>query len=165
MAAVIVFSLLFGTWRSVNDARAKGLDEFYRDMGIATDLRERQIQAYNMVTLALKYVSSADETVKAVLSARSDLMSAEGISQMYSANRVLTDTTTALDAKLRNMELEESDAQNLSRTSAELVSRNSTIGHDSYNRTAQKFNSKILGGFPSKFISSLFGIKELELFR
>ncbi len=164
LCAVCVFSLFFGTWRSVSAQRDKVEEVFYGDMGIDYDLKVRSEQAYNMVTVANKYLRSGHEAVEKVLDARMELDSAGTISEKYSANKYLTEATASLDELLSGLKLEDKDRNTLSAISAQLMSSNSTIGHNEYNSLARRFNTKIMGSFPAGILARLTGIKKLELF-
>lgn len=165
LAAVVILGTVFGCLRSVSAQRNTVLNEFNRDVGIATDLNTRYDSSYDLVTVAYRYLDTDDPAVTAVLEARNVMENAKTTEEKYAANLQLTEATAALDDKMQTSGLSDKDEGYRGAIMAELESRNSTISHDPYNDLARKFNEKVLGAFPASVITSLFNVSKLAVFR
>ena len=169
MVVMMVVATLFGSHRSLSALSKKAEQVFYNGVSgdglcIQNDLTNRAEQAYNLTTVAKRYLSASDPTVAKVLDAWAQMSSANTIGRKYQANQALTTATTELYELLLPMELSESDGRYLRSIYTDLGSRNDTISHDPYNQLASAFNAE-LDGFPAKLLGSLTGIHPLELFR
>lgn len=168
MALMILLSLFVGTARSLYPMRNAAQQVFFegvdRDgLGIQNDLNKRIELSYNLVTVAKKYSESDTDAVKAVLSAREKLSSADSIKEKYKANIALTEATETLIEEMKSYSLSEKDEKYRKEIRDDLNSRNETISSDGYNAAASSFNSE-LSSFPASVIGRLVGLRSLELF-
>lgn len=169
MVLTIVFSVFYGSYRSLRKESQQISRVFYQGVsgngvGIASDLTARSDAAYNLATVAKRYLAETDTAVQAVLTARNALIEAGSIEEKYEANRVLTEATIELDMALRGTELEEKDENYRSMLMTELSSRNSTIQLDGYNQAAAEYN-QMLQTFPASLFVKLYGFPEFPSFR
>jgi len=132
-------------------------------LSVSYDLGRRTESAYNLAGLAKRYLGEEDERVTALLSARETLVSAEGISEKYSANLELTVAADALYSALKDEELSQKDSSLAAEQYQDMLSRNDTISRSGYNAAAARFNG-LLKKFPAGLIAAAVGIKPLETF-
>lgn len=133
-------------------------------LGIANDLNERIKLAYNLVTVAKKYLSADDGDIRAVLTARDALMEANGIADKYGANVALTEATTDLYQKMGSLSLTDTDARYRVSLFNDLSSRNDTISHDPYNQMALEYN-QALEVFPANILKAVTFSRYAPLFQ
>jgi hypothetical protein len=168
MTVLIVLSVWVGAYRSfsrmydqvqtVFTAGAEG-----DGLGIANDLNERVKLAYNLVTIARKYLSANDAAIADVLKARDALVNAKDISDKYRANVKLTEATTTLYFALGQKQLSETDARYRVNLFNDLSSRNDTISHDPYNQKALAYN-QALSAFPASILRLITFARTAPLF-
>jgi hypothetical protein len=168
MVVLIFLSALLGAARSLIPMRNTAQETFYAGvdgdgLGINNDLNSRAELAYNLVTVARRYVDSDTSEITAVLAARDALIDADSIGEKYRANAKLTEATGDLIEAMAAYPLSDTDARYRSTISTDLRSRNEIISHDSYNAQAQEFN-QTLAAFPASLFGRLVGVKSLELF-
>ncbi len=169
MILMIVAAALYGGHSSLSDLRDRAEQVFYLGeagdgIGIRSDLQERADSAYNLVTVARRYLPETDESLQGVLLARQALDQAASVSEMAKADQALEEAVKDLLSKLEEVNLAEKDAPYPQRLYDSFRSRGDTISHDPYNRHAAEFN-ETLSEFPANLFSRLTGVKELELFR
>lgn len=169
MILAILVSVVFGSYRSLSSEAAKVEDVFYNGVdkdgiGIGSDLTIRTETAYNLVTVAKRYLDEGDAAVQAVLNARDALAEAGEIPEKYAANLRLSDACADLSEKLKSEALSAADERYRAGFMTELASRSDTISHDPYNALAAKFNAQ-LTAFPANLLSRLTGVEPLALFR
>ena len=133
-------------------------------LSINHDLSRRADTAYNLYTVASRYLDATDSQLTALLQARNQLTAAESIADKYTANNLLDQSALAVYDKLAEYQLSEADQGYRQNLITELASANATISHDGYNAKATDFNN-LRNGFPAALISKLCGIDELEYFR
>ncbi|MFA6949007.1 MAG: LemA family protein [Eubacteriales bacterium] len=174
VAALLMLAMMFGgiyiggrrslgnRYDKVAGAFENGvLDDGY---SIANDLEEIKAQAYNLCTIAKKFLPEDNAEIKAAENARAALMSAVGISDKYVKNYQLYEAVVALYADLKaEASFTGSQADMAKIAYGEIESRNDTIKNDGYNAAAKDFND-IRNGFPTAFIAALCGIKSAEYF-
>jgi len=164
MVAMMLIALLLGTSKAFSSMQQYVQTLFYDGTtGISKDLDDRINTAYNLTTVATRYLDSGDPAVAEVLAAREALTSASGVSEKYRANVRLTDATTALYEKLGTLPLSEQDAKYRRSLDADLRSSNEIISHSDYNLAAAEFN-KGLSTFPASVLARLLGYRPIELF-
>ena len=169
MVLMILGGTLYGGHRSLMKLRDEAEAVFYNGvdgdgLGIQNDLNERVDLAYNMVTVAKRYLPEDNEAVQKVLTARDALAAAEDPEGKNAANRQLTEACIELYEALAGKSLTEKDEEYRQQIYQDLSSRNDTISHDGYNQVAENFN-KTLQRFPANILGSLTGVEKLELFR
>jgi len=166
-AAVIILSFLLGGGKSLGKLKTDATDIFYNGvsgdgLGIQRELEHRVDYAYNMVTIANRYISG-DKAVTQLTDARDALINSNGIAQKSANNHKLTEAAAALYDRLGNEKLSEADARLRESVNADLKARNNIILNDGYNGKAREFN-KALGVFPASVIKTLGIVTELPLF-
>ena len=169
LAVSVVFSLLFGGYRSLSSEYRQAERIFYDGVegdgvGILSDLSAREDAAYNLATIAKRYLDEDDPAIQAVLDARSKLGAASSISERYTFNEALTEAVNDLSLQLEGCSLSEKDESYRAGLMAELKSRQMSIGYDGYNAAAAEYKS-LTKSFPASLIAGIFGIDSLELFR
>lgn len=166
---LVVASALLGSTLSLGSLRHTTDQMFYNGVqgdgqSIQSDLDSRMDNAYNLVTIARKYMDADDPSIQAVLTARSTLADAQAPSAKCAANTQLTEATGSLYQALGNLSLSTTDGNYRKRLYTNLTSANDTIAHDGYNDQAATFN-QTLQGFPTAALSRVVGIAPLEYFR
>jgi len=169
MIAVIIFSVLFGSRRSLYAERSRVESAFLNGVegdgfSIGNDLNIRVGESLNLITIAKRYLDGNDPAIRAVQEACDRLNESDDPSDMFDANQRLTEACTALSDKLAGLPLSEKDEKYRLGIVDELKSRNDTISHDGYNDLAEKFNAR-LESFPANILSRLTGVKPISLFQ
>jgi hypothetical protein len=168
MAVMIALAVWIGGYRSFSRMYAQVEMVFVAGsegdgLGIANDLNERTKLAYNLVTVARKYLDVNDAAIIEVLSARDALMQAKSIADKYTANVRLSDAATTLYHALGNMQMDEIDARYRVSIFNDLASRNDTISHDPYNQRALAYN-RALTAFPANLLRVITFARSAPLF-
>lgn len=169
LAAAIIVSVPLGFTNTMYRMYDKVAVEFQNGaekdgLSIQADLDARASAAYNLATVAKRYMDESSEAVQSVLKASKDLNAAKGPAAKYEANEELGAVCTRLYETLGEMELSEKDEQYRQSLYAEMKSRNVTMANDPYNRLAEKYNEK-LERFPANLLGKLFGVEKAELFQ
>lgn len=131
---------------------------------IDRDLQTRADSAYNLYTVASRYLEANDPTLTALLAAREQLLGSESISDKYLANQALENAAMAVYDLLGTYPLSESDAAYREGLISEMRSANATISHDGYNQLATDFNQQ-RAAIPARWIAALWGLDALQYFR
>ena len=157
LAAAVILSVPLGFTNTMSRMYDKVAVEFQEGaekdgLSIQTDLDARASAAYNLATVAKRYMAEDSETVQSVLKASEALNSAKGPAAKYAANEELGEVCTQLYEALGKMELSEKDEQYV------------TMGNDPYNQLAEKYNEK-LDRFPANLLGKIFGMDKAELFQ
>ncbi len=166
---MVIFSVLVLGGMKLRADRDDVQELFYEgvnhdSLSIYNDLQARLESAYNLVTIASKYMpANADEIIN-VLNARESLIGAKLPSEMYNANHSLTVAIDTLYSELENYEMDEDDVRLAVKQFTELSSRNQTISHDSFNSEASTFNS-VMGMFPAWLIAGVNDIMPVDTYR
>ena len=168
MALLIAAGTLVGSHSSLMGMRNKAAGVFVLGargdgIGIQGDLRERESIAYNMVTVARKYLPEENALIQNVLNARKSLDSASAVKDKSRANKELETAVRDLYDALGAMELSAQDERYPQRLYTDFRSRGDTISHDPYNQRAAEFN-EALSRFPASLLGGLTGVRPLELF-
>jgi len=164
MAVLILLSLPLGVARALLPMRANAQEAYWSgETGIARDLELRLTAAYNLTTVASRWLDAGSPEIQAVLDARSAMTGTDSIREKYRANVALTDAVTDLCAALDACDLSEQDAKYRRSIDADLRSCNEIIGHSDYNRLAAEYNDA-LSAFPASALGHLIGLRPLELF-
>lgn len=169
LAAAIILSVPLGFKRTMsgfyNDLQNEYQNGEYNDgLSIQNDLDYRVELAYNLVTVAKRYLDADDPAVAALLDARQALDDANDPAEQYDANMKLTTASTDLYEALGKLELSEKDEKYRRSIYSDMTSRNDTIGNDPYNQLATEYNQK-LERFPANLLAPLTGVEKAELFR
>ncbi|MEG1536884.1 MAG: LemA family protein [Clostridiales bacterium] len=133
-------------------------------LSIDHDLTRRADAAYNLYTVAARYLAADDGALIALLAAREQLLAAESVSACYAANTALSEQVMAVYTVLGDYELSEKDAHYRQKLLEDLQSANAIISHDGYNAQAAECNQK-LAAFPASLIGGVWGIEAVEYFR
>ena len=169
LAAAVILSVPLGFTNTMSRMYDKVAVEFQdgaeKDgLSIQADLDARASAAYNLATVAKRYMAEDSEAVQSVLKASEALNAAKGPAAKYAANEELGEVCTQLYEVLGTMELSEKDEQYRQSLYAEMKSRNVTMGNDPYNQLAEKYNEK-LERFPANLLGKRFGLEKAELFQ
>ena len=169
MVVLIVGGLLIGSHRPLaglvketEAALAAGVEG--DGYGIQGCLDDRAASAYNLVTVARRYLDENDKRVRAVLDARQELADAQTPPQKFAANRKLSEATEELYRELKTVDLPEKDAGYPDRIHADLLASEDIISRDGYNRAAEECNAR-LAQFPANILGPLTGVRPVEYFR
>jgi hypothetical protein len=135
--------------------------------GIAYDLEYKVGQAYDLLTVAGRYLDQDDLLMVNLNEAIEEMETAletNDASAAYDANTALNIACDAIDDSLEKKDdLSESDIRYLEEIKDELSSRDQIIGHSDYNDLASAFNA-MLSKFPTNLVAKLRGIGEIPLF-
>lgn len=169
LAAAVMISAPLGFVNTTNRMYDKVAAEFQYGIekdgiSIQSDLVARASAAYNLATVAKRYMAEDSETLLAVLQASEALNKAEGPSAKYAANEELDVVFTRLYEILGGMELSEKDEQYRKSLNAEMKSLSVTISNDPYNQLAEEYNQK-LERFPANLLGRILGAEKAELFQ
>lgn len=170
LALAVVFSLLFGSYRSLSALR-RDVDVVFAQgekgdgLSIEHDLAQRVQLANNLVTVAGRYFNADDPLVLNVRAAGEALSAVGSPAEKFDANTELDTAFWALSGAMDGKSLSQQDAKYRARLGDDFRSRDATISHDGYNRLAAEFNEKTLGVFPANVLGTATGVKPLELYR
>lgn len=167
MVVAIVLSILLGGHRSLSAEASKVEDIFYNGvdgdgLGVNSDLSHRVELAYNMVTIAKRYLPADDVDIKQVIGACSALENSGNPSDKIRANNELQLACVSLYERLEGSDLSQTDAEYRDDLMTNLYSRNHIISLDGYNQKALEFNIS-LNRFPANILSRITGIKPFAL--
>ena len=161
LAVAVVLSVLFGSHRSLVQAREKVETE--RFASIAEDLQDCLDITANLLTVAGRYLDQGELTD--LTASREALAGSTGISDAYAAyQRLLGDAETVF-LKLEDESLTERDADYVQGFRTDLASEQDTISRDGYNAAAEDFNTRVLGGFPAGILGTLTFVQPAEIFQ
>ncbi len=169
MLVMIIAGTLIGSHNTLAGMREEGAAVFVAGIkgdgiGIQGDLSERDAAAYNMVTIARKYLPEDNAVIQQVIKARADLAAADSVAEKAKADKALESAVKDLHQVLAAAKLSAQDEKYPQRIYTEFRSRGDTISHDPYNQVAADFNKK-LSAFPAGLLGGLTGVKPLELFQ
>lgn len=171
VCAIMIFTAIcIGGYRCVASERSSVLvyfesgDGTQQDLGIRYLLNKRIGEAYNMLSVASRYIGTSESAYTDVSNAITALENEENPNKAYSCNNTLTSSCDALAAKLSGYALSEKDAQYLSEIKTNMTSYNMQTEHCAYNEKAAEFNEQVLDRFPTGMIARLLGVKTLSLF-
>ena len=170
LALAVVFSVLFGSYRSLSALRRDAAVVFAQGekgdgLSIDHDLSQRVQLANNLITVAGRYFDANDPLLANVQTAGEALSAAGSPSEKFDANTELDTAFWALSGAMEGQSLSQQDAKYRARLGDDFRSRDATISHDAYNRLAAEFNEKTLGVFPANVLGAATGVKPLELYR
>ena len=147
LAVVIVLSVLLGSHRSLVQAREKVEAQF---APIAGDLQDCLDITANLLTVAGRYLDEAESG---------------GITEAHAAyERLLGDAETVF-LKLEDCALSGRDADYVKGFRTDLAAEQDTIARDGYNAAADRYNERVLGGFPARVLGTLTFVRPAETFR
>jgi len=169
MAAMIIASVFFGSWRSLSVLRNE-LDDIYLNgakddvSSVCKDLDYIAGEAYNLATIAQNYFSADNPTVVSLLDRRRELTETFKADKRYDIAMQLKSAVSDLYFSLKQKEdVTEQHMRLAANYYQDIESRFSMIGKNSYNSAALAFNKK-LDDFPTFFIAPLVGIDKAPLF-
>lgn len=169
LIASAVFSIMYGGYSSLKDYRNTTTDMFYygtdrSGTGIQSDLDTCVRNAANLSTVASRYLSENSAEITDLRRAADRLSSAGSISAKASANRELFAAAETLYNRLLLEQLSSTDEQYAYEISMNIVSANTTMANDNFNRYAERYNSA-LKKFPASLVSAFTSVEKIELFR
>lgn len=165
LAAVIVFSLVFGGGGALMDRRIAAEAQFSADSeSISAELNEMRSNAAVLVSIANKYDTADKAFIAALNDAVSSLDSAEHIESKHQASLKLDSAVENVYSNLTGLKLGDMDAQDARYAYKNFTSAQLRIEHDGYNALAEEFN-RDLGRFPANLLGALRGVEPLGLFR
>ena len=161
LAVAVVLSVLFGSHRSLVQAREKVETE--RFASIAEDLQDCLDITANLLTVAGRYLDGSDLT--SLADSREALADAGDIPDAHTAYvRLLGDAETVF-LKLEDAPLSEKDGAYVQGFRVDLAAEADTISRDGYNAAAEDFNARVLGAFPASVLSRLTFVRPAETFQ
>ena len=167
---IILASSVVGVASTLMPMRSQVSGLFYdgtrENPGIARDLREISVQAFNLTVVAGRYLAPGYPATSRVLEARNDLdraMHSQSPREMRRAKDALVGATQALHSTLSGLELTSQDEYFMLSLMADISSRISLIGQSPYNQSAVVFN-QALTRFPANILGPAAGVRPLELF-
>ena len=162
-AVVVVFSIVFGTGRSLNAVRGDIWTVYDQGVNgdghsVARDLEMRQATCSNLYTVAQRYLDPG---------AMGDFPRLLGELEHGDLWRSaeLDASARLLIVQLQSMDLSDQDAQYVAGFLTELDSRAFSIAHDPYTEMAQAFNDRTLTAFPANLLHRVAGVETLPIFR
>ena len=169
MILMILCGTLIGSHNTLSDMRKEALAVFSNGIrgdgiGIQGDLNERESIAYNMVTVARRYMPEDNALIVHVLEARNALLKAASVGEKYAADQQLDKAVKGLYDVLSGMNLSQQDSRYPGSLYTDFRSRGDTISHDPYHAEATAFN-RLLAKFPAGILAGLTGVQPLELFQ
>ncbi len=154
-AVVVVFSVLFGSARSLNQVREEAMQVF--EQGVSGDLEARQSVCANLYTVAQRYLDPGTMGDFPRLLGELEHGDLWRSTELDSSARLLI-------VQLQSMDLTEQDAKYLAGFRQELDSRAFSIAHDPYTAMAQEFNTVTLTAFPANILHTLTGVDPLPVY-
>jgi len=151
----------------LNNLKSAASDIFYNGvdgdgLGIQRELNHRVEYAFNLLTVAGRYIPD-DDAVRQTAAARDALINSAGVAEKSENNLRLTEAVTALYARLGQEKLSDQDARYRENLYTEIKARNNIISNDGYNKEARAFNQK-LDVFPASVIKAFKLATELPQF-
>ncbi|NCB63487.1 MAG: hypothetical protein EOM52_07705 [Clostridia bacterium] len=158
-AAVVIFSVLFGTGRSVRQLRNEAMTYFETGANgvnsVQKDLAASAATAANLCTVAERYLPGSKD-----LARLRELSASVGTYDDYLG---LRDTAEILIGALQQEALSDQDAKYVRGFQTELESRAFAIRNDPYNDMARTFN-QTLDAFPVNVLRPVLFIDDLSVF-
>ena len=161
-AVVILLSILGGSHRSLLAAgysAERHFDEIQGDLDVRVGL------AFNLRTVAERYLYTTDEAMVLLDDAIAALREAQTPNEKARANQNLTAATERMDIVLQEKPLSDTDERYRIQIRADLASYNQIMGHSKYNEYVDRYNNEVLGQFPANVLAQLTGVPRLEAFR
>ncbi|MCR4963954.1 MAG: LemA family protein [Firmicutes bacterium] len=132
-------------------------------LSIDHDLQQRAAAAYNLYTVASRYLPAENDALRRLLADREALLQAESPADKFRADQELGQSALNVYAALNGMALSEQDQFYRNNLLQQMDSSAATISHDGYNQRAREFNA-LRQGFPARIIAWLWRIRQLEYF-
>ena len=99
------------------------------------------------------------------MDSRAALAESGGITEAHAAyERLLGDAETVF-LKLEDCALSGRDADYVKGFRTDLAAEQDTIARDGYNAAADRYNERVLGGFPARVLGTLTFVRPAETFR
>ena len=100
-----------------------------------------------------------------LMDSRAALAESGGITEAHAAyERLLGDAETVF-LKLEDCALSGRDADYVKGFRTDLAAEQDTIARDGYNAAADRYNERVLGGFPARVLGTLTFVRPAETFR
>lgn len=160
LAVVIVLSVLLGSHRSLVQARERVEAQF---APIAGDLQDCLDITANLLTVAGRYLDEGE--LGELTDSRAALAESGGITEAHAAyERLLGDAETVF-LKLEDCALSGRDAGLREGVPHRPGCRAGHHRPDGYNAAADRYNERVLGGFPARVLGTLTFVRPAETFR
>lgn len=167
-ALAVVFSITFGTFRSLNHLRSEAQEVFtmgHRGDGhsVREDLEARWNTCLNLYKVAQKYLP---ETALSQFSQLLDSTAEVELSSLpaHYDFALLASQADLIIEQLQSVTLSDQDAGYVAGFRQELDSRAFSIAHDPYTEMAEAFNRDAIHAFPARFLAPLVGVQELPVY-
>ena len=160
LAVVIVLSVLLGSHRSLVQAREKVEAQF---APIAGDLQDCLDITANLLTVAGRYLDEGE--LGELTDSRAALAESGGITEAHAAYERLVGDAETVFLKLEDCALSGRDADYVKGFRTDLAAEQDTIARDGYNAAADRYNERVLGGFPARVLGTLTFVRPAETFR
>ena len=147
---------------SAEEAFISGTDS--SGYSIYTDLQHRAALARNLRTVASRYLDAGDKLLKNLDAAADSLEGERDVSDAYDANEALSEAVAAVDKKLSELALSETDENYRVGILADFASYAYTISHDGYNEYARRVNEEELSRFPANLFRGITFSGNIEYF-
>lgn len=167
-ALVIVFSVPFGTFRSLNHLRSEAQEIFIQGErvdghSVREDLEVRRNTCLNLYKVAQDYLSESDLAELSWLLDATEEVQLSDLPQHYDFARLANQADVVI-AQLQSVALSDQDASYVAGFRQELDSRAFSIARDPYTEMAETFNTDALRAFPARFLAPLVGVQELPVY-
>ncbi|MDL2300352.1 hypothetical protein LJC01_01765 [Clostridiaceae bacterium OttesenSCG-928-D20] len=133
------------------------------DASINSQIQVMLNSSLGVVSISSKYPQLEEQTE--ILRESRDNLNREGeISSKYQPYSVLIDDFAILVSSLREIELSDSDSENLSSYVRKFEGAQNVIAKSTYNDNIRKFKREYLGSFPVNFLKHIAFVREPSLF-
>ncbi len=168
---LVLFSVLFGSHRSLNALRNDAMDVYINgdDTGLSILANMNSIQEYTATLLktAATHYTSDDDAYAALTAAYGQLAETADAPDAAKHRQALTTLTTACTSLQADYtgrsDIPQEAAKAMTRSINDITSMKDQIRHSGYNACAAEFNA-VLETFPAGLLGSLTGVKALPLF-
>lgn len=167
---IIIFSIFSGARRSLSELVTETESAFIYGVNgdgksIYHDLNTRAGLAYNLTSIAERYLGSSDSLVANVKTAAGNLESANRPAKCYDLNLKLTNAVNKLNNALLDENLSETDEKYRAGIMTDLESYDNIISHDGYNDLVRELNNKTLEDFPARVLKVITFVAGAEYYR
>jgi hypothetical protein len=167
-AVLILLSILLGARKSLmnlyNDVSGVFEHGVQNDgFGIRYDLNAKAAYAYNLTTVAKRYMPENHTKITALETAADKLRAAGSVSEAYRLNGELSVAARSLYDALGTYDLSDKDKSYRESIMTDLESSEYKISHSEYNRIASEYN-RTLDKFPASLFRIICSVEKAELF-
>jgi len=167
MIAVILLSSIFGCRRSLLAERVKVEDYFYNSDGdsysIQSDIDYISATAGNIKTIAVRYLDSSSELITALSNARSNLVTAETVTEKSIAVNTLYNAAMDVCSELSKKKMNSTDSNFRDSLGDDITTAMTRISHSAYNDLVRTFNA-LLEEFQANIVAEYTDIPPIELY-